>query len=114
MSRKAGRGQNINKDTFEGLCRIFCTQEEILAVLNVSYETLRSWVKQEYNGARTEDVMKDIRETGKASLRRLQLKHAEKNVTMAIWLGKQYLGQKDQIEEVSHEQIEFISDIPKL
>lgn len=32
------------------------------------------------------------------SLRRTQFKLAEKNPTMAIWLGKQYLGQRDNIE----------------
>jgi hypothetical protein len=36
-------------------------------------------------------------QTGKASLRRMQFKAAEDgNVTMLIWLGKQFLGQKDQ------------------
>ena len=29
------------------------------------------------------------------SLRRSQFRLAENNATMAIWLGKQYLGQKD-------------------
>jgi hypothetical protein len=28
----------------------------------------------------------------------MQFKLAEKNASMAIWLGKQYLGQKDQVE----------------
>jgi hypothetical protein len=28
------------------------------------------------------------------------MKLAEKNATMAIWLGKQYLGQKDSVDEV--------------
>ena len=32
------------------------------------------------------------------SLRRTQFKLAEKNPTMAIFLGKQYLGQRDNIE----------------
>ena len=37
--------------------------------------------------------------TGKISLRRWQFKSAEAgNVTMQIWLGKQYLGQREQIE----------------
>lgn len=34
------------------------------------------------------------------SLRRLQFKHAEKSASMAIWLGKQYLGQRDTPEPV--------------
>lgn len=36
---------------------------------------------------------------GKISLRRHQMRLAEKNATMAIWLGKQYLGQTDRPEE---------------
>lgn len=33
------------------------------------------------------------------SLRRSQFRIAETNATMAIWLGKQYLGQKDYPKE---------------
>jgi hypothetical protein len=39
------------------------------------------------------------RERGKARLRRTQFKLAETNVAMAIWLGKQLLGQRDRIEQ---------------
>lgn len=35
---------------------------------------------------------------GKISLRRKQFRMAESNAAMAIWLGKQYLGQKDKSE----------------
>ena len=36
-------------------------------------------------------------ENGRASLRRMQFKNAQAgNVTMQIWLGKQYLGQQDK------------------
>ena len=35
------------------------------------------------------------------ALRRSQWKMAERNATMAIWLGKQYLGQKDVVEQKS-------------
>ena len=44
------------------------------------------------------EVFKEKRGLGKISLRRNQWRLAEKNATMAIWLGKQYLGQKDQVE----------------
>lgn len=37
---------------------------------------------------------------GKISLRRWQFKMAEHSVPMAIWLGKQYLGQRDSQEIV--------------
>ena len=44
------------------------------------------------------EVFKEKRGLGKISLRRNQFRLAEKSATMAIWLGKQYLGQKDQVE----------------
>ena len=44
------------------------------------------------------EVFKEKRGLGKISLRRSQWRLAEKSATMAIWLGKQYLGQKDQVE----------------
>ena len=41
----------------------------------------------------------------------MQWKLAEKNATMGIWLGKQYLGQKDQIETNNNVQrIQIIDD----
>ena len=39
------------------------------------------------------------KEGGKIALRRYQLQQAEKNPTMAIWLGKQYLGQRDSFPD---------------
>ena len=44
------------------------------------------------------EVFKEKRGLGKISLRRSQWRLAEKSATMALWLGKQYLGQKDQVE----------------
>ena len=44
------------------------------------------------------EIFKEKRGLGKISLRRNQWRLAEKSATMAIWLGKQYLGQKDQVE----------------
>ena len=41
------------------------------------------------------------RENGKVSLRRMQFLQARKSAAMAIWLGKQYLGQRD------HDKIEI-------
>ncbi len=44
------------------------------------------------------------------SLRRTQFKLAEKNPTMAIWLGKQYLGQRDNIE-VEHKDLSKVEEL---
>jgi hypothetical protein len=41
------------------------------------------------------ETYKNKSQLGKTSLRRMQFRLAEKNSSMAIWLGKQYLNQKD-------------------
>lgn len=101
---------NIDKKQFETLCAIQCTQEEILSVLDITDKTLNSWCNDVY-GCNFSEVFKEKRQGGKASLRRMQWKLAEKNATMGIWLGKQYLGQKDQIETNNNVQrIQIIDD----
>lgn len=87
--------KKINKDVFENLMKIQCTKEEICAVLMVSENTLLSWVKENYNGATFCALFSSFKALGRASLRRIQFDQAEKNPRMAIWLGKQYLGQRD-------------------
>ena len=87
----------ISRVLFENLCSIQCTKEEICSVLEVSEKTLNSWCNSVY-GENFSLVFNKKRELGKSSLRRMQYKLAEKNPTMAIWLGKQYLNQKDNIE----------------
>lgn len=100
----------INKQQFEALCAIQCTQEEILSVLGLSDKTLNSWCKSTYEKSFSE-VFKEKRQGGKASLRRMQWKLAEKNATMGIWLGKQYLGQKDKEEEDNSEELKQAKEI---
>lgn len=90
--------KEINQKQFESLCAIQCTEEEICAVLGVSDKTLDKWCHKTYKQSFSV-VFREKRQGGKASLRRNQWKQAEHNPTMAIWLGKQYLGQKDKPEE---------------
>ena len=87
----------ISQATFESLCAIQCTKSEICSVLNVSEKKLQRWCKSTY-GEDFSLVFGKKRELGKSSLRRMQWKLAEKNPTMAIFLGKNYLGQRDNIE----------------
>ncbi|MGN1456936.1 MAG: hypothetical protein ACI4XP_03150 [Acutalibacteraceae bacterium] len=89
--------------TLEGLCAIHATNDEIKTVLNLSYETIDRLCEEHYkdeNGKpmNFSTVKEKYQSQGKISLRRLQFQHAEKSAAMAIFLGKQYLGQKDQIE----------------
>lgn len=97
---KVGRPRKeINKEQFEKLCAMQCTEEEMCGFFGITDKTLSSWCKREY-GENFSDTFKKYSQDGKISLRRNQFKMAERNVSMAIWLGKQYLGQKEQ-QEVS-------------
>jgi hypothetical protein len=84
----------IDYNTVLKLASIFCTQEEIAAVLGCSVDTLQR--DSEFCG-----VYKKGLETAKASLRRKQFALAEKNPAMAIFLGKNYLGQVDK-QDIEH------------
>lgn len=86
---------NIDKQQFENLCGIQCTLVEISSFFKVSEDTIQRWCKKTYKDDFT-TVFERYRSNGKISLRRSQWRQAEKNPTMAIWLGKQYLGQKDE------------------
>ena len=87
----------IDKKQFENLCGLQCTLLEICDFFDVEDDTLNSWCKKTY-GTTFSEVFKQKRGKGQISLRRMQWKLAEKNTAMAIFLGKQYLGQKDKIE----------------
>lgn len=86
--------KHIDIKQFETMCAIQCTEQEICAVLGVSDKTLSAWCHKTYKASFSE-VFKEKRNLGRASLRRNQWKLAEKNVSMAIFLGKNYLGQSD-------------------
>lgn len=87
----------IDKKQFEKLCSIQCTLEEIAGFFDCSSDTIERWCEREYK-ERFAEVFSKKRGIGKISLRRYQFSMAEKNPTMAIWLGKQYLGQTDKRE----------------
>jgi len=81
-------------EQFEALCKIQCSKADICAVMSVSEKTLDRIVRDKYKYT-FEGVQSRFRAYGKASLLRSQFKLAERNPSMAIWLGKQYLGQQD-------------------
>jgi tRNA splicing endonuclease len=103
---------NIKQETFEGLCAIQCTREEICGVLNISKDTLLRWCKDTY-GTDFETIYSQKKENGKASLRRTQYKLAEKSPAMAIFLGKNYLGQKDVVETDNKHEITKVEELLK-
>ena len=104
---KGGRPKaEIDFNLVESLCKLQCTGEEIASVLKVNYDTLNARIKETYE-CTFSDYYKKHSASGKASLRRLQFKLAEKSAAMAIFLGKNYLGQSD------HQNL-VIQEMPKI
>lgn len=91
--RKVGRPKKvIDYHAVENLASIMCTQEEIANYLDLSVRTLQR--DEEFSR-----IYKKGLDKGKMSLRRKQFQMSDKNPTMAIWLGKQYLGQTDVMRQ---------------
>lgn len=103
----------IDKEQFEKLCYLQCTLEEIAGFFKCSADTIERWCVREYK-ERFAEVYNKKRGTGKISLRRAQFRLAETNATMAIWLGKQYLGQTDKQEvTIATQDDETIKEMEK-
>lgn len=94
---KGGRPKiTVDMEAVDNLAGIFCTADEIIAFLRISHDTLARRVKSQ-NGISLADYLKQKRDgIAKPSLRRMQYLTAKGgSCTMQIWLGKQYLGQRD-------------------
>lgn len=112
---KGGRPKKqIDQKMFENMCAIQCTKDEICSILDIDEKTLTRWCKDTYSMGFSE-IFKKKSKIGLMSLRRTQFKLAEKNASMAIFLGKQYLGQKDVIQqEISKNTIEDLTPLAEL
>ena len=94
----------IDYEQVEKLAKIHCTQEEIASILGCSVDTLQR--DDKFCG-----VYKNGISNGKMSLRRKQWAAVEEgNTTMLIWLGKQYLGQR---EPPKAEEVDATDDLAK-
>lgn len=103
MARPA---KEISKSEFEKLCNMLCTKSEIAGWFDCSEDTVERWCKKEYRQSFC-GVYKKHSSKGKISLRRNQFKLSETNASMAIWLGKQYLGQRDFDSDLAREKIKI-------
>ena len=98
MARTGRPRAEIDARQFENLCKMQCTEREICSWFGITDKTLTAWCKRTYHKTFSE-VFKEKREAGKISLRRTQFQLAEKSPAMAIFLGKQYLGQQERPHE---------------
>lgn len=102
--------RDIDWDLFEKLCELQCTQAEIAAILKVHPTTLSNQSVLEY-GDTYEEIFKHFSAPGKMSLRRNQFLMSQTNAAMAIWLGKVWLGQRDNAQEETIDALKCLRDI---
>ena len=87
------------------MCGLMCTGEECASILGIDYDTLNKALIRDGHGGFTEFFKKHSAQ-GKISLRRAQLQTAKDgSVPMQIWLGKQYLGQREPDKQVQDDGI---------
>ena len=92
----------IDYDAVEKLANLQCTQAEIAAWLGCSVDTL-------LRDEKFCEIYKSGLENGKMSLRRHQWRALEEgNTTMLVWLGKQYLGQREKNELTGADGKDFV------
>ena len=96
--------KEIDKTQFEKLCALQPTLEEVAGFFDCDLDTVNAWCKRVYNATFSE-VLKSKSAAGKMSLRRTQFKLAEKSAAMAIFLGKNYLGQTDGVKEFDADRL---------
>ena len=83
---------SIDLVELEKLCSLQCTNEDLASWFNCSIRTIEKCSKKPPFA----EVMARGRAKGRISVRRAQMKLLESgNAVMGIWLGKQFLGQRD-------------------
>lgn len=84
-----------NKEQVVKMAQLGCTSKEIAHILNVKLERLNYHFDKH---------LQDGRSNLRRALRKAQLESAinDRNTTMLIWLGKNYLGQKEPKHDVQH------------
>lgn len=98
----------IDWQEFDKLCSLMATEEEIAGWFGCSVQTLCDRCKDKF-GVTFQEIYKEKSSRGTLSLRRAQFQSAlgikedgefsvKPSTTMQIWLGKQYLGQRDKTE----------------
>lgn len=111
MAGKPGRPKIVWDEKqyrqFESLCAMQATVHEIEDVLQIDHKTINRLCKEYYHLDYSQ-AYKKYSLTGRISLRRMQFKLAEKSPAMAIFLGKNYLGQTDNPESKIADEAEEV------
>lgn len=105
--KKTGRPKlDIDKSKVTYLCELYCTQEEIAGILDISQDTLIRTI-QSWGFASFAEFFKRYSANGKLSLRRAQFLSATNgNIVMQKHLGINWLKQKTKENEDSKENLD--------
>lgn len=105
----AGRPKTVfNVEELEKLGGMQCTQKEVAAWFGCTPMTINRRFKAEPKLA---EAFETGQEKGRISLRRTQFRIAETNAGMAIFLGKNYLGQTDKTETAISGDLTITNDL---
>lgn len=114
----AGRPRKqFDKKTFVDLVGLGCTQKEICWFFRdergkpANVDTLSRWCKREFKMNFQEFYKENGGMARNIALRRNQLDMSKKSAAMAIFLGKNYLGQRDSVEYEDNTAIEKLDEI---
>lgn len=96
---------DIDLEEFEKLAALACTQADIAGWFGVTVNTIEKRLAEDllletkYGQITLRQLLEIGQAKGRVSVRRQQMKLLEEgNATMAVWLGKQFLGQRDKTE----------------
>lgn len=109
--------KEFDRKTFSDLVGLGCTQEEVCWFFRdetgkpANIDTLSRWCKRVF-GLNFQDYRAQNGAMAlKIQLRRNQLELSKHSAGMAIWLGKQYLDQKEQQEVEITEPVKIVVDV---
>lgn len=117
MAKMGRPTKDFDIKAFQDLVGLGCSQEEICwyfrdesgKVANI--DTLTRWCKRTFGITFQEYFKENGYMALKIKLRKNQFKLSEKSAAMAIWLGKQYLNQKDSVEMADPEAFKHAKEI---
>jgi hypothetical protein len=98
MAKSKQRGKTVTVSAIRALSQLQVSEAEAAASLGIQLKTFREIIRID---ALAREAWEQGRELGKVSLRRAQFAMAQRHPQMAIFLGKQYLGQ-NEIQVIEH------------
>lgn len=118
INRSGRPRKEIDTKTFIDLVGLGCLQDEICWFFRddtgkpISEDTLTRWCKREFGCTFADYKAKNGSMALKIKLRKNQLELSEKSAAMAIWLGKQLLGQTENPGDgATEEPVRIVIDV---